>query len=68
MYRCEELREFVTSVMEEGGLETADAALFADSILYAQMRGISSHGLTRLTTYYRRVKEGLVDAKTAEGK
>lgn len=63
MYRCEELREFVTSVMEEGGLETADAALFADSILYAQMRGISSHGLTRLTTYYRRVKEGLVDAK-----
>ena len=63
MYRCDELRTFVTSLMEEGGLCKEDAALFADSLLYAEMRGISSHGLTRLATYYRRVKEGMVDAK-----
>lgn len=63
MYSCEKLKKFVAAIMEKGGLSEEKAALFADSLLYAQMRGIGSHGLTRLTTYYRRVKEGLVDAK-----
>lgn len=63
MYNCQELKAFVTAVMEEGGLAKDKAALFADSLLYAQMRGIGSHGLTRLSTYYRRIKEGLVDAQ-----
>lgn len=63
MYNCQELKAFVTAVMEEGGLAKDKAALFADSLLYAEMRGIGSHGLTRLSTYYRRIKEGLVDAQ-----
>lgn len=64
MYDCKKLKEFVTAVMEDAGLSETDARQFADSLLYAQMRGIGSHGLTRLTTYYRRAKEGLVDPKT----
>ena len=63
MYDCEQLKSFVAAVMEDAGLNQSHAALFADSLLYAQMRGIGSHGLTRLATYYRRAKEGLVDAK-----
>ena len=63
MYNCDKLKTFVTNVMMDAGLSQEDSARFADSLLYAQMRGIGSHGLTRLATYYRRAKEGLVDAK-----
>lgn len=63
MYDCNKLRDFVAAVMEDAGLSEAHAARFAESLLYAQMRGIGSHGLTRLSTYYRRAKEGLVDPK-----
>lgn len=62
-YSCEKLKQFVAAVMEDAGLSGKDAAQFADSLLYAQMRGIGSHGLTRLATYYRRAKEGLVNAR-----
>jgi len=61
MYNCEKLKSFVQYVMVDAGLNEEDSAFFADSLLYAQMRGIASHGLTRLSTYYRRAKEGLVD-------
>lgn len=63
MYNCEKLKAFVATVMMDAGLSRKDAERFADSLLYAQMRGIGSHGLTRLTTYYRRAKEGLVNPK-----
>lgn len=62
MYRCDELREFTQNVMRCAGLSEADSRTFADSLLFAEMRGIGSHGLTRLKTYYRRAREGLVDA------
>ena len=63
MYSCETLKQFVCDVMVCAGLDEQGSTLFADSLLYAQMRGIGSHGLTRLRTYYRRAKEGLVDPK-----
>lgn len=61
MYDCEKLKAFTAAVIGRAGLSEADSELFADSLLYAEMRGIGSHGLTRLRTYYRRAKEGLVD-------
>lgn len=61
MLDTEKLKAFCAAVMEEAGLEPSEAKQFADSLLYAQMRGIGSHGLTRLKTYYRRIKEGLVE-------
>ena len=63
MYNCDKLKSFVSAVMEDAGLYKQHAEQFAESLLYAQMRGIGSHGLTRLATYYRRAKEGLVDPK-----
>ena len=50
MYDCGKLKKFVAAVMEHAGLSAVHAEQFADSLLYAQMRGIGSHGLTRLAT------------------
>lgn len=61
MYNVETLKKFTEDVMASTGLKRESAALFADALLYADMRGIGSHGLTRLTTYYSRLRDGLVD-------
>lgn len=57
------LKNFCRDIMRHAGVSEADAANFAESIVNADMRGVSSHGVTRLSTYYKRCKMGLVDPK-----
>lgn len=56
------IQNFVELVMCKAGLSEQESRIFADSLLKAEMRGISSHGLTRLSTYAKRVELGLVAA------
>lgn len=59
---AEKLKSFCTQVMCAGGLDEKDSALFSDSLVKADMRGIGSHGVTRLKTYFKRIQTGLVKA------
>ena len=59
-YDSQAMKEFTVRVMEAAGLSGRESRVFADSLIRADMRGISSHGLTRLATYARRVEQGLV--------
>lgn len=63
-YDAKELKNFVAAIMHKAGLGEKDSCIFADSLLEAEMRGISSHGLTRLKTYAKRLEDGLVEKKT----
>lgn len=63
MYDCEKLKEFCSRIMESAGLPEEDSRNFADSLITADMRGIPSHGITRLKAYHRRLKDGIIDAK-----
>lgn len=47
--------------MQAAGLPETDSRLFAESLVEADMRGVSSHGITRLAAYSRRVNEGIVN-------
>lgn len=58
----EKLIRFVKGTVMEAGLPEKSAAVFADSLVFADMRGVASHGVTRLATYRKRLKLGLVDA------
>lgn len=60
LYNTEKLREFAAQIMQKAGLEKNDSLIFAESLINADMRGIASHGISRLTAYSRRVREGLV--------
>lgn len=62
-YDVEKLKRFCQQVMETTGLPEEDSRWFSDSLINANMRGINSHGLTRLKTYYTRAADGLVDPK-----
>ena len=59
-YSVEELLLFTEKVMLKSGLSNEESEIFADSLISAEIRGVTSHGLTRLSTYAKRVEEGLV--------
>jgi LDH2 family malate/lactate/ureidoglycolate dehydrogenase len=61
-YSVEVLQEFAARCFVAVGMEQADAALVADTLVAAELRGVTSHGLVRLPVYLGNLKDGLVDA------
>ena len=53
------LKRFVGAVLRKAGVADAPAAVVADVLVAADMRGIESHGVARLEPYYvRRIRSG----------
>jgi LDH2 family malate/lactate/ureidoglycolate dehydrogenase len=52
-YSIHQLDEFVTSVFKEIGCPEVDARLASDVLLAADLRGVDSHGVARLSGYIR---------------
>ena len=55
------LREFSTRIFLHFGVPEADAAQAADVLASADLRGIDSHGVARLTSYFDLLSEGLIN-------
>lgn len=55
------LRELVAAVLAGSGYPADRAELVADSLVHADRRGVSSHGVTRTRIYSRRARAGMVD-------
>ncbi len=63
-YPPEVLRSFAAAVFEKVGVSPEDAGLVADSLIEANLRGVDTHGVTRmLCVYVRRIKAGLMSAQ-----
>lgn len=61
MVNWERLRGFIQEIALKLGLPEDDAFILADSLVFADLRGIRSHGLTRLPTYIKRIECGLIN-------
>jgi len=61
VFPIEELREFSTQVFRHFGVPKKDAAQAADVLASADLRGIDSHGVARLTSYVDLLSEGLIN-------
>lgn len=57
----EQLAAHCVGVLSAAGLPSAAAELVADSLVDADARGITSHGVVRLRIYTERIRDGLVD-------
>ena len=57
------LREFTQQVFSRCGLPEADAATEADCLLWANLRGVDSHGVLRIPGYVERAKDGSMNVK-----
>lgn len=52
------LRSFARVILECTGLSEADAYTVADSLVFANLRGVDSHGIVRLAPYVDRLEAG----------
>jgi len=58
--RAEVLRNWSTDIFLRLGLRDADARLVADSLVEADLRGVSSHGVQRLPGYAESLRRGAI--------
>jgi LDH2 family malate/lactate/ureidoglycolate dehydrogenase len=58
------LKSFVARAIEAAGTTPEDAALVSEVLLASDIRGIESHGVARLETFYvDRLRDGTIDAR-----
>ena len=53
-------RHYLVEVFTKLGFNQDDSQLLADTLVDADLRGISSHGIQRLAWYRRMIKEGTI--------
>ena len=60
-YPVNRIRDFSIEVLEKIGLTKENAGIIADSLVFAEIRNVSSHGIIRLPTYIERVEAGIME-------
>lgn len=64
-YRPEALRRFAEAAFEAVGVPPPDAAITVDNLIEANLRGVDTHGITRvLLPYIRRIQKGMMRPTT----
>lgn len=64
-YQAEDLEQFAAALFTRIGVAPEDAKLTAASLVEANLRGVDTHGVTRvLVAYVRRIQSGVTGAKT----
>ncbi len=59
----EELQRFIRDVFVVAGASEADAGAVADGLVWANLRGVDGHGISRLPRYLKYVDSGEIDVK-----
>jgi LDH2 family malate/lactate/ureidoglycolate dehydrogenase len=57
----ESLYRFCVQVLQTAGLGTPQAEIVSESLIFAELRGIDSHGLIRLASYLQRIESGVME-------
>jgi LDH2 family malate/lactate/ureidoglycolate dehydrogenase len=62
-YASEDLQELVGSIAQAVGVPEEGAGILAKSLIDADIHGASTHGVSRLHIYVRRIQKGLIDPR-----
>jgi LDH2 family malate/lactate/ureidoglycolate dehydrogenase len=62
-YLPEPLKQLASRIVAAVGAAAGDAALFADALVEADVAGTSTHGVSRLAIYLKRIEKGLIDPR-----
>ncbi|KQR73206.1 hypothetical protein ASF98_22650 [Arthrobacter sp. Leaf337] len=57
------LEEYSANILSAAGLPEDDARLVAESLVDANLRGVDSHGVSRIPIYVKRLQLGLVNTR-----
>src|SRR5436190_8081302 len=55
---AEALRGFATDIFARAGMPEVDAAVVADVLVWADLRGVDTHGVSRIPMYLRLIDDG----------
>lgn len=58
---AKELTDLGTLLFVSGGLREADAQVIAQDLVAANLRGLDSHGISRIPMYLERIRKGVVN-------
>ncbi len=61
-YQPAELQDFATRLLKAGGFTASDAAQTADMLVWANLRGVDSHGVLRIPRYVEMIELGLINS------
>lgn len=59
----DQVRQLVTAIVSKAGVRKKDAAILADALVDADVHGTSTHGVSRVDIYVRRIQKGLIDPR-----
>ena len=57
------LRGFTAEIFAAAGMSPADAEIEADVLVWANLRGVDSHGVLRIPWYIKNVDDGVFNPK-----
>ena len=55
---CEKIRPVCRQILQKLGMSSKDADTVVDNLLFADLRGVSSHGISRMKLYSDRARKG----------
>lgn len=61
IYKAEHLKEFIVNVLKSQNVNQEDADVVAESLVRADLEGVSSHGISRLAIYSKRMEDGRIN-------
>jgi ureidoglycolate dehydrogenase (NAD+) len=59
----EELSRFIRETLVAKGASVTDAAIVAEGLVWANLRGVDGHGVARLSSYLTLIERGEIDVK-----
>ena len=59
----QDVKELVVTIAQAAGVPEKEAGIFSDSLVDADIHGSSTHGVSRLNIYIRRIQKGLIDPR-----
>lgn len=63
MIAVDKLEKFMRMAFSLSGVPELEASIVTENLLIAEMKGITSHGLSRFPVYLKRIQKGLVNPK-----
>ncbi len=64
-YLPAKVKDIIEKIGTAAGLPKMDAEIFADALVEADVHGVTTHGVSRLNIYMRRIQQGLINPKAS---
>lgn len=61
--QADKLKQLATELACAAGVERGDSAILADALVEADLSGTSTHGVSRLGIYIKRIRAGVIDPR-----